>query len=105
MKYINYFAFIHISLISVMLYKIYNKLHKKDSAANTLKSMILYNVCNKKEWGVMGYLRLLWLLVVLWLLVGARGCSWLLVVVCGCSGCLWALCRGIKKRAASNCSP
>lgn len=44
MKYINYFAFIHISLISVMLYKIYNKLHKKDSAANTLKSMILYNV-------------------------------------------------------------
>ena len=76
MKYINYFAFIHISLISVMLYKIYNKLHKKDSAANTLKSMILYNVCNKKEWGVMGYLRLLWLLVVL---VGASGCS----------GCLW----------------
>lgn len=71
-----------------MLYKIYNKLHKKDSAANTLISVILYNVCNMKEWAS-------WIPSAAPAACGCLWCSWVLVGASGCSccacGCLWSL--------------
>lgn len=43
------FTFVHNSLIFVMLYKVYNELHRVGAAAKTLILVMLYNVCNVIE--------------------------------------------------------